>query len=144
MSLRGLALPLIIRTPDVHFLDMERWAESKAGLRRLYWRAQAKRFRISPIASGTGIKMKTLDAMAHGKAMIGLRNAFRGVPVENGLQAMIADSPSDFARLFEELIDDEPRRRTIGFAARDLVRTHFDPAILGERLAAVYARCRLR
>lgn len=275
-SLRGLDLPLIIRTLDVHFLDMQTWAESTVGLRRMYWRAQAKRFRrfeteslaaakavvtlsaedeallrdcgvpdivtipppralelldpakgsatgaplalfigrldmapnrqafflfagevwprirqevkgrvrvvfaggfpdddvrrhaadcgielhaplsdadaarlfrdadlfISPIASGTGIKVKTLDAMAHGKAMIGFRNAFRGVPVENGLQAMIADRPADFARLFEQLIDDEPRRRALGFAARDLIRTSFDPAILGERLAGVYARCR--
>ena len=45
VSLRGLPLPLVIRTLDVHFLGMQEWAESKAGLRRLYWRVQAKRFR---------------------------------------------------------------------------------------------------
>ncbi len=45
VSLGGLDLPLIIRTHDVHFLDMQMWAESRTGLRRLYWRAQAKRFR---------------------------------------------------------------------------------------------------
>ena len=94
---------------------------------------------LSPVSSGTGIKIKTLDAMAHGKAMIGFRNAFRGVPVENGVQAMIADTPADFARLFEQLIDDESRRLEIGAAARDLIRTSFDPAILAERLARVYA-----
>jgi glycosyltransferase involved in cell wall biosynthesis len=270
VSLRGLDLPLVIRTPDVHFLDMQTWAESRTGLRRLYWRAQAKRFRrfemellssaktvvtlsredeallrdggvpgvvtipppralepldavkptgithalfigrldmtpnreafflfvdaiwprvrqevrarvrivfaggfpdddvrrraaacgfelhaplsdteanrlfheceifFSPIVSGTGIKMKTLEAMARGKAMIGFPNAFRGVPAENGLQALIADNPVDFARLLEQLIDDGPRRRAIGLAGRDLIRTDFDPAILGERLASIY------
>jgi glycosyltransferase involved in cell wall biosynthesis len=271
VSLRGLDLPLVIRTPDVHFLDMQIWAESTARLRRLYWRGQANRFQrfeaetlaaaqavvtlspedeavlrdcgvpdivtipppralepfapakqpgtllalfmgrldmapnrqafflfanevwprvreevrgrarvvfaggfpdedvrrhaaecgielhaplsdadaarlfheadlfLSPITSGTGIKVKTLDAMAHGKPMIGFRGAFRGVPIEHGVQAMIADTPADFARLFEQLIDDEPRRRAIGAAARDLIRTNFDPTILGERLARVYA-----
>ncbi|MGH9423587.1 MAG: glycosyltransferase, partial [Thermoanaerobaculia bacterium] len=94
---------------------------------------------LSPVQSGTGIKIKTLDAMAHGKPMIGFRGAFRGVPVEHGVQAMIAETPADFARMFEQLIDDEPRRRSIGSAARDFLRLHFDPSILGPRLANVYA-----
>ena len=94
---------------------------------------------LSPVRSGTGIKIKTLDAMAHGKAMIGFPGTFRGVPVENGVQAMIADTPADFARLFEQLIDDEPRRRAIGSAARDFIRLHFDPAILGQYLVNIYA-----
>jgi glycosyltransferase involved in cell wall biosynthesis len=88
--------------------------------------------------SGTGIKMKTLEAMARGKAMIGFPNAFRGVPAESGLQALIADNPADFARMLEQLIDDKPRRRAIGLAGRDLIHTDFDPAILGERLASIY------
>src|SRR5258708_27034969 len=48
VALRGLDLPLVIRTLDIHFLDMEAWAESlpaAAALRRWYWRTQAKRFR---------------------------------------------------------------------------------------------------
>jgi glycosyltransferase involved in cell wall biosynthesis len=97
---------------------------------------------LSPITSGTGIKVKTLDAMAHGRAVIGFRAAFRGVTVENGLHAMIADTQEDFARMFEQLIDDGPRRGAIGAAARDLIRTNFDPTILGARLAQVYARLR--
>lgn len=109
---------------------------SDAEAARLY--AEADLF-LSPVRSGTGIKIKTLDAMAHGKPMIGFRGTFRGVPVENGVQAMIAETPADFARLFEQLIDDQPRRRAIGSAARDFIRRHFDSAILGQRLVNVYA-----
>jgi polysaccharide biosynthesis protein PslH len=94
---------------------------------------------LSPVTSGTGIKVKTLDAMAHGKAMIGFRGAFRGVAAEHGLHAMIADTPADFARVFEQLIDDEPQRSALGAAARRLIRTSFDPAMLGGRLLEVYA-----
>jgi glycosyltransferase involved in cell wall biosynthesis len=94
---------------------------------------------LSPVQSGTGIKIKTLEAMAYGKPMIGFPCTFRGVPVERGVQAMIANTPADFAHMFEQLIGDEPRRRAIGLAARDFIRQHFDPAILGRRLANVYA-----
>src|SRR5260221_506632 len=68
---------------------------SDADAARLF--AEADLF-LSPITSGTGIKIKTLDAMAHGKPMLGFSAAFRGVPVENGVQAMIAETPADFAR----------------------------------------------
>ncbi|HSY52283.1 MAG TPA: glycosyltransferase family 4 protein [Thermoanaerobaculia bacterium] len=276
VSLSGLDLPLVIRTYDVHFLVMQAWADNlpaTSRLRRLYWRAQARRFRsfeaetlssskavvavsaddeavlrscglqnivtipppralepldpdhgpaigkplalfigrldmapnrlaffvfadevwprvrqevkgrvrvvfaggfpdddvrrravecgieihapltdadatrlfreadlfLSPVTSGTGIKVKTLDAMAHGKAMIGFQGAFRGVTAEHGLHAMIADTPADFARVFEQLIDDGPQRRALGAAARGLIRTSFDPAMLAGRLVEVYA-----
>ncbi|MEA2336277.1 MAG: polysaccharide biosynthesis protein PslH, partial [Thermoanaerobaculia bacterium] len=274
-SLLGLDLPLVIRTLDIHFLDMEKWASGlppTAWLRKKYWLAQSKRFRrveaemlsaaqvavtlsaedeavlhecgvrnivtippprvveaaapsiasvpplalfvgrlemtpnregffefandvwplvssgarknvrvvfaggiagddirrcaaecgieihsplsdaeaarlfaeaawfLSPVRSGTGIKIKTLDAMAHGKAMLGFRGAFRGVPAQSGVHAMVADSPAELARLFEQLIDDEPRRRAIGLAAQELIRTDFAPALLGKRLADVYSR----
>jgi len=93
---------------------------------------------LSPIRSGTGIKIKTLDAMAHGKAILGFPGAFRGVPVENGVHASIAGTPAEFARMFKQLMADEPRRSAIGSAARDLIRTTFDPTLLGARLADVY------
>jgi glycosyltransferase involved in cell wall biosynthesis len=94
---------------------------------------------LSPVASGTGIKIKTLEAMAHGKPMLGFVGAFRGVPIEHGVHALIANSPEEFARLFEGLISDRARRREIGGLAREFVRMNFDPAILAARLVSVYS-----
>jgi glycosyltransferase involved in cell wall biosynthesis len=93
---------------------------------------------LLPIASGTGIKVKTLNAMARGKAAIGFANAFRGVPVTHGVDALIADSPEEFARLFETLIDNRARREAIGTSARERIREHFDPESLATRLIDVY------
>ncbi len=95
---------------------------------------------LSPVASGTGIKIKTLEAMAHGKPMIGFVGAFRGVPVEHGVHALIANSPEEFARLFVELAVDRARRREMGALARELVRVNFDPATLAVRLVSVYSQ----
>jgi polysaccharide biosynthesis protein PslH len=95
---------------------------------------------LSPVISGTGIKIKTLQAMAHAKPIIGFAGAFRGVPVEHGVNALIANSPENFAELFEGLVLDRKRRCEIGAAAREFVRTNFDAAKLATRLVHVYSQ----
>jgi len=104
--------------------------------RKLY--AEADIF-LSPIKTGTGIKTKTLEAMANGKPIIGFRNSFRGVPVENGKHALIADSNEEFARLFEKLVADPVLRNRLGEAARDFIRENFNPKTLGARLMSAYS-----
>lgn len=94
---------------------------------------------LSPVVSGTGIKIKTLQAMAQAKPIIGFAGAFRGVPVQHGVHALIAKSPEDFARLLEELVLDQKSRSEIGAAAREFVRVNFDPARLAARLMSVYS-----
>jgi glycosyltransferase involved in cell wall biosynthesis len=95
--------------------------------RRLY--AEADIF-LSPIKTGTGIKTKTLEAMANGKPIIGFRNSFRGV----------ADSNEEFAQLFETLVNDEAMRRRLGEAAREFIREKFNPATLGSQLLNAYSQ----
>lgn len=54
---------------------------------------------IAPMVSGSGISIKTIEALALGKAFVGTSKAFRGMPMEQikqaGLQAY--DNPQDFA-----------------------------------------------
>lgn len=104
--------------------------------RKLY--AEADIF-LSPIKTGTGIKTKTLEAMANGKPIVGFRNSFRGVPVENGKHALIADSNEEFARLFEKLVTDPTLRRQLGNAAREFINENFNPKTLGQQLIAAYS-----
>ena len=101
--------------------------------------AQAELF-LSPVISGTGIKIKTLEAMANGKAIIGFAEAFRGVPLQDGVHALIANSPEEFARSIEELAQDPSKSRRIGQAAREFVRLNYDPATLAARLVGAYSQ----
>ncbi len=94
---------------------------------------------VCPLTGGTGIKIKTLEAMAYGKAVVGYPNAFRGIPAEHDRHGLIARSPGEFARWFELAISDDLLRRRLGETARNLVRTFFDPAKLGARLIEAYA-----
>ncbi|HEX8180974.1 MAG TPA: glycosyltransferase family 4 protein [Pyrinomonadaceae bacterium] len=114
---------------------------SDAEARRLY--AEADIF-LSPIKTGTGIKTKTLEAMSNAKPIIGFPNSFRGVPAQNGRDAVIVETNEEFARQFERLIADAAWRRQIGTSARAFIATHFDPETLGRRLIDVYAEATSR
>jgi len=93
---------------------------------------------LAPLKSGTGIKMKILEAMTCGKAILGFPNTFRGIPVVHGRHALIARSPEEFAEMLCELIDDDRLRARLGAGARDLVDFHFNPGRLGVRLVGAY------
>jgi hypothetical protein len=95
---------------------------------------------LSPVKTGTGIKTKTLEAMANGKPIIGFPNSFRGVPVENGKHALIVNSNEEFARLFEKLVEDSALRRQLGEAARNFIRENFNPKTLGLQLIDAYSK----
>lgn len=60
---------------------------------------RASRCVIAPIVSGSGISIKTIEALALGKPFVGTSKAFRGMPLEQineaGLRAY--DEPRDFA-----------------------------------------------
>ena len=67
-----------------------------AELRSTY---SAARCVFAPMISGTGISIKTIEALALGKPFVGTCKAYRGMPMDLILQAGLQahDAPSDFA-----------------------------------------------
>lgn len=72
----------------------------------------------APIADGGGTRVKVVEALAAGKAVVGSRRAFEGLDLENGREAVIADDDASFARAVVALLKDPSRRRELGAAAR--------------------------
>jgi len=60
---------------------------------------RAARCVFAPMVSGTGISIKTIEALALGKPFVGTSKAYRGMPMDLILQAGLEahDSPEDFA-----------------------------------------------
>jgi polysaccharide biosynthesis protein PslH len=60
---------------------------------------RAARCVFAPMVSGTGISIKTIEALALGKPFVGTSKAYRGMPMDLILQAGLQahDSPQDFA-----------------------------------------------
>jgi len=78
---------------------------------------RAARCVIAPMVSGTGISIKTVEALALGKPFVGTPKAYRGMPMERitkaGLRAY--DTPKDFA---DAIIDVLSGKRDSKDAAR--------------------------
>jgi glycosyltransferase involved in cell wall biosynthesis len=66
------------------------------------------------------MRVKVLDALAAGKALVATPRALAGVPVEPGTHALVADGDSELGEAIVELLRDPEQRRRLGTAARAL------------------------
>jgi glycosyltransferase involved in cell wall biosynthesis len=73
---------------------------------------------VVPIRIGGGTRLKILDAMAMGKAIVSTSVGCEGLHVTPGVDIMVADRPDEFAALVARLLDDEGLRRRLGCEAR--------------------------
>ena len=72
---------------------------------------------VAPIRLGGGMRLKVLEALSSGKALVAYPAAVEGLTVEDGDQLAIADGPDEFAARVVELLGDRDRRVGLGAAA---------------------------
>jgi glycosyltransferase involved in cell wall biosynthesis len=88
---------------------------------------------VVPLRIGGGTRLKIFEAMSMGKAVVSTTVGAEGLPVTDGTDAVLADDPQSFADAVVRLLRDEPARRALETAARELVVQHYDwSAVAGE------------
>ncbi len=93
---------------------------------------------VVPLRVGGGTRLKILDAMAMGKAIVSTSIGCEGINVKKGENILVADNPSEFANIVLELIDNPDRAKKLGEAARRLVESRYSWEIIGRKLQEVY------
>lgn len=76
---------------------------------------------IAPLLSGSGIRIKIIESMAMGKAVISTTVGAEGIEYENGKNIIIADTPDEFAMAVKKLITDKEYCYYIGKNASKLI-----------------------
>lgn len=79
-----------------------------------------KQVMIVPLFAGSGIRVKILEGLSLGKAIVSTTLGAQGVQAENGKQLLLADKAEDFARCIITLLNDEQLCALIGDQARQL------------------------
>lgn len=103
-------------------------------LRSFYERASVV---VCPIRTGSGTKLKVLEALSYGKAMVATTEAIAGTDLRPGIDCLVADSPAEFASAILRLFSNPDLRKSLGLAGREAVIQRFSWDVVGEHLDAV-------
>jgi glycosyltransferase involved in cell wall biosynthesis len=79
---------------------------------------------ILPFRVGSGTRLKFIEAIASGKAIVGTNVGVEGFNVIDGQELLIADRPADFIRAVLLLLDDSNRRALLGAAGKEKAKEY--------------------
>lgn len=80
---------------------------------------------LSPLAYGTGIKTKILEAMAMGMPVVTNSIGAEGIPGVNNVHWLTSDNYAKLAEYIDYLIDNPDAGRKIGHSAQEFVKKDF-------------------
>jgi polysaccharide biosynthesis protein PslH len=88
-----------------------------------------------PLLTGSGTRLKILEAMAAGKPVVSTAKGAEGLEVRSASHLLIADRPEDFAHAVADLLKNPELRARLGAHAAELVREKYDWRALRKGLA---------
>jgi hypothetical protein len=96
-------------------------------------------FFINPVFSGTGMQIKTIEAMAHGLAVVCYEEVAVAAGIVNGQNGLVAKDESDFARGIDALFNDRVMAAKLGQNARSYVEANLSRAVFDSKMAQFMA-----
>lgn len=93
---------------------------------------------VVPLRVGGGTRMKVLDSLAQGKAILSTSVGCEGIEVENGLNIYIEDRNERFAERVVELFRNSEQRARLGMEARKLAVEKYGWGSIGGTLQNTY------
>lgn len=94
---------------------------------------------VAPLRIGGGTRLKLLEAMAMGKAVLATRLGAEGYPLTDGREVVLADSPGQFAEEAISLLRSPTLRAALGERARSFVEERYDWQVIVPLVEQVYA-----
>ena len=94
---------------------------------------------IAPIRSGSGTKIKVLNAMAQAKAVVATPVAAEGIAGAHGEHLLIGDTAESFAEAVVRLLAQPDLARRLGAAARDLIEERYSWQVICRTMDQLYS-----
>jgi polysaccharide biosynthesis protein PslH len=97
---------------------------------------------LAPLRIGGGMRMKVLESLALGKAVVTTTRGAEGLEGANDLPLVVADTADELAAATARLLADPDARARLGAGARAFVAKHYSAAAYARRLERVYEEAR--
>jgi glycosyltransferase involved in cell wall biosynthesis len=93
---------------------------------------------IVPLWSGSGLRIKIIEGMAYGKAIVSTSIGAEGINYTHNTNIIIADNPADFAGAVIKLLTDTGSREALEQGAAEFARSEFDNFKVVSKLIKFY------
>lgn len=98
----------------------------------------SKKINVVPLLSGSGIRVKIIEAMSVGKTVITTTVGAQGIDYTDGVNLLIANTPEEFAMQIKRCLEDDDFCRQVGEAAERLIAEQYDEGMLADKLLNFY------
>ena len=95
---------------------------------------------VAPLTIGGGLRVKVLEAMAAGKAVVGSSRAADGLSARPGREIIVADGEAETARAVLALLNDAATREAVAQAARAWAERELAWSTMAGRYGDLYVR----
>ena len=95
---------------------------------------------VCPITDGGGTKLKILDALAMGKAIVADPVACEGIEVTENKNVLFASSPRQYVEKIQFLLKNPDIRKEVGESARQLILKSYAYLNIGKKLSQIYEK----
>lgn len=99
---------------------------------------QGARVTLLVTVAGAGIKIKAIEALAHGCCIVAHQHSVAGIPFVNGTHGVVVGEMDAAATPILELLADDSRRARLAAGARDLFRRNFNLERSREVMAEIF------
>ena len=89
---------------------------------------------VVPLRMGGGTRFKIVEAFAAGIPVVSTRLGAEGIPVEDGRELLLADTPAELAAAVLRVLENPGLAASLASAGLDYVRRHFDWSVIGAKL----------
>ncbi len=93
---------------------------------------------VAPLFSGSGMRVKIIEGMALGKAIITTPIGIEGIPATNGKNVIIEKTPEGFIKQIDKLLKNQKKIDEIGKNAIMFVKENFDNTNISANLIDFY------
>lgn len=98
----------------------------------------SKQIMVVPLLSGSGIRIKIIEAMSIGKTVIATTIAAEGIMYENGKNIIIANTAEEFASAVKYCVENPDKCKSIGEEAYKLIAERYSNDQVVNQLVTLY------